>query len=251
MSDRKKVGVGITTWRRPSHFHRCIESVSQHLLNVVDEFVVYNDGSGPEYEARYQWVYANGNFDRSRFTIIHDYHNRGVGWAKNQVMHELAEADCDYIFTLEDDQLIKSDKAVTAYIDAHEVSGIHHFLFAHHGPVNAGPPIETLYDGLIEVYTGCVGAWNFVTKEVLEKAGYMDTTNFKNAFEHCEWSSRLGKTGLCLPFWKFPDVMNSREYIEEQSDALVSSQIRAQPNWWADMDTSLAYWKQIDPETWS
>lgn len=251
MYNGKRVGVGITTWRRPSHFHNCIRSVSEHLLDVVDEFYVYNDGSGPEYEARYQWVYQFGDFNHSRFEITHDYHNRGVAYAKNHVMRSMADAGCDYIFTLEDDQLIKSSKAVTAYIDAHNTSNIHHLLFAHHGPANEGGPVDVLYDGEIEVYTACVGAWNFYTKEILALGGYMDHEHFFNAYEHCEHSARLGRTGLCLPFWRFPDVRNSKDYIEEQPDALVSSQIRAQPNWWQDMHKSLEYWKSIDKETWS
>lgn len=249
MYKNKRVGVGIVTYERPSHFHNCIRSVSENLLDVVDDFIVYNDGSAMEFEERYLWVYANGDFDQERFEVYHARENKSVAHAKNFTMRKLYEAGCDYIFVLEDDQLILSEKAVTAYIDASQSTGIQHFSFAHHGPANATGLMDS-YDG-IEIYTASIGAWCMYTREVIDTVGYHDEENFgHNAFEHVEYTSRIAKAGLTTPMWRFADIENSKRYIQEQPDALQSSRIRSGANWAYNCNKTMERWREADKETW-
>lgn len=224
-----KVGVGITTYKRPEYFEKCIKSVLEHLDGVVDEIAVYNDGSKlKDYQAIYKKI--------PQVTIEHKNKNKGVAAAKNWLIGHLLCEECDYIFLLEDDIVIKDPKAVTEYIN----SGEQHLLFAHHGKANACKPLAT--KGVVEYYPNCVGAWCMYTKECIEDYGLMDS-GFKNAWEHVEHSLRI------LGGMAFPDIKGSKEWLEEQENAIESSVIRNSPEWNKFISDGVVHWLETNPET--
>lgn len=234
-----RVGIGITTFKRPDYFRDCVESVAKHLLPLVDEVYVYNDGSKlKDYKPIYDTL-------DKRIKIEHKNKNRGVAHAKNWLLRKLME-DCDYIFLLEDDLIITHPKAVFGYIKVAKETGIQHLLFAHHGPMNKGQRIWSDPNG-IELYPNCVGAWCMYTKESLEKAGLMDE-NFHNAWEHVEHTFRLSKAGYTEEFPYFPDVKGSDKWITEQPEAIENSSIRKTKDWAIKRYAGLKYWQAKDPD---
>lgn len=233
-----KIGLGIVTYNRPEYFNQTLEKVVKHLIPIIDVCVVYNDGSSVPYNYSSRQV--------KEITILHQPENKGVAYSKNRLLRTLMEANCDYLFLLEDDVYPKTPEAITRYIDAYKKTGIHHFNFAHHGPGNVEGPRKVFNEG-IECYPQCVGAYSFYTRECIETVGYFDE-NFHNAFEHVEHTKRIANAGLTTPFWYFADVAGSEELLEEIPGSIDHSSIRSDPNWSKNIENALEYWKQKDGE---
>lgn len=224
------IGVGITTYNRPDYLKQCLEGVKK-ILPVVDTIWVYNDGSTKEYE------YAK------EIKVHEAKKNQGVAKAKNWLLKKLIDEGCDYLFLLEDDIIIKSPKAVTEYIKLSEISGIEHFMFAHHGPVGREKFAGTING--IDLFSGCVGAWCMYTRRVIEEVGYFDE-NFINAWEHVEHTFRIAKAGLTTPWGMFPDVHNSKRWLKEIPQGNEDSSIRPRKDWMANIINGLVYWQRKD-----
>lgn len=236
----QKVSVGITTYKRPDYFKDCIDSVTKHLLPLVDDVAIYNDGSRLK---DYQPVYET--LDR-RIHIEHKNKNKGVAHAKNWLMKRFLRSDSDYLFLLEDDLIIKSPKAVFGYLKVAKETGIGHLLYAHHGPMNKDRCIHSDPNG-IELYPNCVGAWCMYSREALEDVGILDE-QFSNAYEHVEHTHRLAIAEYTADWPYFADVKGSADWITEQPDSIENSSIRKSKDWALNSIRALSYWQQKDPE---
>jgi GT2 family glycosyltransferase len=220
----KKVGIGIITCNRPEYLKQLLDSIN--YCNWAD-LVIINDGDKFELEGY-------------NYYIQHNEKNLGVGKSKNKAMQHLLDKDCDYIFIIEDDMIILDDSVFDKYIQASEVSGIQHLMFAYHGPANKGGvsggiprPRKIIDYGDIQISLNehCVGSFCFYTRECLEIVGLMDEEFDKNNFEHVEHSYRLAKNNYSTPYWWWADLANSIDYIQEQACSEVSSSIRRGSDW--------------------
>ena len=234
------VGITICSLNRPEYAEKCVKSVRKHLTNVVDHIVFVNDGSDPKHNGSYRRV--EKAVQSMNGTYIGCDVNGGVAVAKNIGIRLLLSKDCDWIFTLEDDILIKSPKAVTEYIRIAEDAGVTHMSFAHHGPANAGGlPVGA--DGDVEYYFHSIGAWCLFSRDDLIKHGLFDE-NFVRAWEHVEHELRLG-----IEPHRFPDIAGSSEYLQEIPNSIEHSSIRPLPDWSQRIRDGLAYWRDEKPET--
>lgn len=233
-----KTGIGICTYNRPEYFKTCIKFVLQNVK--VDYLVVYNDGS-TKGQDEYQKIYDTLP---TEVKIINPTSNGGVAKAKNVLIKYLYDKKCDYFFTLEDDILLLSQKAVDKYIEASQKTGFLHFNFALHGPLNQkdGPVYE---DNTVAYYSHIVGAWSMYTPEVIDKVGYLDE-KMVNAYEHAEYTKRIGDAGLTGPWGLFVDIKDSNKYLTEIKDSIENSSIRPNPKWKENMLKTLYYWEQKD-----
>lgn len=217
------IGVGITTYKRPEYFKQCIEAVLKNCPSA-SHIVVYNDGSDfNEYNPIYQEILLN-----NRVKIIHDPVNKGVAVAKNVLLRSLISKGCDSLFLLEDDIIVKSDKALTEYVRIGEEYGYHNLCYALHGPANIGNRVTG--DGEISYYPNSVGAFCYYTKKGLEASknpdgSYFDE-NFHNAMEHVELTHRMSLLGLTQSFAMFPDIAKAGEYLTEIEGSIENSSIR-------------------------
>lgn len=220
------IGAGIVTCNRPSFFLKCFRSIPKDV-----ELVVVNDGSNFE-----DWEKLT---KEREFTYIHNKQNVGVGKSKNKIFKHLLNKGCTDIFTIEDDIIVKKQEVFNEYIRARNITGIQHFNFGYHGPANkdgisGGRPVPRFvveYPGIkIAINTHSVGAFCYYTKEVLEKVGLIDE-NYTNAFEHVDHDYRIAKAGYCTPYWNFPDIANSTDYLDEIECSEASSAIRPRQDW--------------------
>lgn len=237
----KKVGLGVVTYQRPDYFRHVMNGICKYLLEYCDTIVVVNDGSGREYEAEYQKIYAT--LPKS-IKVIHNKKNLGVGKAKNILLHELMDAGSDYLFLSEDDVVVKDRNAIKWYIIAAERTGSHHMMYAHHGDGNILGPVAS--EGGIEYFGNCVGAWCFYTREAIEEVGYFDEGMY-NAFEHVEHTWRIIQAGMCPPMWHFMDVWGSWRWIKEIPGSIENSTIRNNSMSKKQLK-SLEVWKAKDPD---
>ena len=215
------IGVGIITCNRQEFFKKCRESIKEEWY---DHIVVVNDGKGPLFDANAPILATTGM--------------EGVGRAKNVALKHLLERDCDYIILVEDDMLFKGN-IFEQYIKAHKATGIHHFMFAYHGPANkagisGGNPVprKIIDYGKVKIALNqhCVGAVCFYTRECLTEVGIYDET-YTNAFEHVDHSYELAKDNYSTPYWWWADIANSLDYVVEQACSEDSSAIRPRDDW--------------------
>jgi GT2 family glycosyltransferase len=224
-----KIGIGIITCDRPDFFIKCRQSIKPEWYSDI---VVVNDGETPlEDIALAPVLKTNGG--------------EGVGKAKNKAIKHLLKKECEYIILIEDDMLFKGD-LFKQYIKAYQKTGIHHFMFAYHGPANkagisGGRPVPRKVidygDIKIALNQHCVGAVCFYTKECLDKVGLYDET-YTNAFEHVDHSYELAKADYSTPYWWWADIENSLDYVEEQACSENSSAIRPRPDWQSNIQKS-------------
>ncbi len=234
------VGLCLVTYNRPSFAEKSVKSVRKHLTDVVDYIVVVNDGSDSKFNGEYRRVEKTVQTMGGTYMALDV--NGGVAKAKNVGLKYLLSKGCDWVFTLEDDLIIQSPKAVTEYLRIAEDTGLSHFAFAHHGPANAGgPPVDV--HGDVEYYFHSIGAWCLFGRDDLVNRGLLDE-NMLNAFEHVEHELRLG-----VQPHRFPDIVNSAEYISEIPGSIEKSSIRPRSDWSQNIRNSLTYWRDEKPDT--
>jgi len=239
MSKVEKIGIGILTCNRKSMLNKLLDSIK---YRNDCELIIINDGDDLEVEGYNFYVRNNGE-------------NLGVAKSKNLALKHLLNKDCDHIFLIEDDMLIKNDQIFEAYIKASKATGIQHMMFGYHGPANKNgiskgephPRLVVKYseDVSIALNQHCVGAFCYYTRKSLEDVGLIDE-NFKNAFDHVSHSYELALKGYSTPYWWWADLANSCDYIEEQACSEESSTIKTKEKmeeWRTNMYKSYDYFK--------
>lgn len=221
-----KIGIGIVTCNRPKFFLKCFRSIpNEYLLAVV------NDGSDFEDIDKLQ--------KEKTFTYFHNNENLGVGKSKNILFRYLLDSGCDHIFIIEDDIIVKQKSVFQKYVELRNTTGIQHFNFGYHGPANRNniskgqPSPRYIVDygkTKLAINANSVGAFCYYTKEVLQKVGLIDE-DYTNAFEHVDHDYRIFKAGFSTPYWNFPDLADSWEYLDEIECSEKSSAIRPRSDW--------------------
>jgi len=251
-----KIGIGIVTCNRPNFFVKCLRSMPGNYI-----IAVVNDGSD------FNKTDLNKLLTEKKFTYTHNTVNQGVGKSKNLLFKTLLDAGCDHIFIVEDDIIVKDHNVFEKYIEARIITGIQHFNFGYHGPTNkagisGGKPVprHVIDYGSIKIALNqhSVGAFCYYTREVLEKVGLIDE-DFHNAFEHVEHDYRIAKAGYCTPYWNWPDLANSMDYLDEIECSEKSSAIRPRKDWqeniqkgaklFLDKHGVLPAWQNAVPDT--
>lgn len=233
------VGITICSFNRPEYAERCVKSVRKHLADVVDHIVFVDDGSDPKHNGSYRRV--EKTIQTMGGTYIGLDENGGPAVAKNVGLRYLLTKECDWVFTLEDDLIIQSPKAVTEYLRIAEDTGLSHFSYAHHGEANESGPVTV--DGEVEFYFHSVGAWCLFSCDDLMTYGLLDE-NFVRAWEHVEHELRLG-----VAPHRFPDITNSAYYLQEIPGSIERSSIRPLHDWQSRIRDGLRYWAAEKPES--
>ena len=225
----EKIGIGISTCNRPLQLNKLILSLAS-AHSFIDSVVVVNDGNP---------------IDNSILSIEHYIKNNtnlGVAKTKNKALHFLLKNNCDHIFLIEDDIFVKDVDVFNHYISASKNTGIQHFNFSQHGLCNKFVNTDTpnpriIFDyGSVKIpfFAACVGAFSYYSKQCLEKTGLMDES-FYNACEHVEHTHRIHLNNMHPPYWWYPDIENSQNYIGDEpwslSQSLISSRNDKEQIW--------------------
>jgi GT2 family glycosyltransferase len=225
--------VGIVTCNRPDFFTKCYQSIKN--AENVSKIAVVNDGID-DVKVDDDTIY------------IKNKKNIGVGKSKNALLRKALEEKAEHIFIVEDDIVAKNSDVFNEYIRARNVTGIQHFCFAYHGPANkngisggkACPRYLIDYGSVkISINAHSVGAFCYYSKDVLDKIGLIDE-DFTNAFEHVEHSYRIAKAEYTTPYWNWPDLANSMDYLDEIECSEKSSSIRPRKDWMENIQKGAA-----------
>lgn len=240
-SKQFKVGLGVVTYNRPDYLAKVLSGIIANLRKEVDAVWIYDDCSSKGIDEYSQiadelptWIkYHRGN------------KNKGVGGAKNWLMRKLLDEGCYCLFIGEDDIIPTSKMAIRGYVKASRETGISHFMYAHHGPVNKGGANYRL--GVVETYPGCVGGWCFFTKPAIEEVGLHDEA-MRNAYEHVFLTWKLARARRTTPWGYFADVKGSKKWLQEIPESITNSSIKKTPRWAANAIKALTRWKSIYPD---
>lgn len=232
----EKIGLGIITYNRKDFYKQVLNSVPLHK---IDHLITINDG---EYYG--EKTYGDTN-------VLFHKENKGVGVSKNDALRYLLSCGADHLFLLEDDIIITDENVFEKYIEASKLSGLEHFMYGLHGPLNfynkIAPIVNLRADYSptcsIALYPQCVGAFTYYTSNVLKKCGLLDE-EFKNAMEHVHHTYILAQNNFTTPFWWFADILGSQFYLKELACSEKSSVIRPRSDWQANIQIGFKLLKE-------
>ena len=251
---KNKIGLGIITCNKPDRLAQSIKTVPGD--DYIDCLVIVNDGE----------PYDSSLYPAGAHVIQHET-NKCVGPSKNDALKYLMDQDCDHLFIMEDDVLIKDPDVFKQYIKTAQATGIWHLNYALQGPANRkqthqGPmDVEKRHEldqegepnprGVIEykdgvrlaLYPNSVGAFSYYYKGVIKAVGYNDEV-FKNAWEHVEHTYRIIKAGLHPPFWWFADIADVDKYLDSIPGCIENSTIAHTPEWIENFRKGMVHYEQ-------
>ena len=210
-----KIGLGVITCNRLDFFRQCILSVPD-----LDFIVVVNDGN----------PYPSDAIPSKVIQLIQHKKNMGIARTKNDALKAMLKNNCEHLFLIEDDISIKRQIVIEKYIQASSKSGIGHFNYGYHGPVNRDEDGKSKFRKLIKYDNDTdvvfnyklTGAFSYFRDYVLKDVGFMDE-RYKNVLEHVDHTYRIIKAGYHPPFFWFADIANSEGYLLESDPDLKDS----------------------------
>lgn len=210
-----KIGIGITTFKRPKNLELILENLS--TLDRDRFFVVIAQDGNDHYPT----------FPDVEF--IPSTQQKGVAHTKNKCLTRMIEENCDYYFLLDDDVLPNAE-VFDYFIETSKITGIEHLQF---GDIDGNKLITSVvYDETgrgLHIRPHCKGAFLFITKNLLNKIGLWDE-GFTNALEHVDFTYRCMKEEG-LPFWYFVEPINSKKYITNiEGESTITDKEKYQEN---------------------
>lgn len=222
-----EIGVAILTYNRPDYYSQVLKAIPRNEIGCL---VVVNDGVN---------AYAK-NEDADE--VILNNEQLGIAKTKNKALKILIEKGYKYLFLIEDDILIKDPKVFQHYIKAANSTGIHHLCYEKIN--NNGDTLKyTLEqpDGVkIGFYKNPQGAFMYINANLITKLGYFDE-NYINAYEHVDFAYNLIRKKVAPPFWYFPDLLNSEDYLIDIEGSNTNSSITNKPGYNENLEKSAIY----------
>ena len=234
MTYRGKVGLGLTTWKRPALYRQSMASVVGHLSGVVDVGIVIQDGGECYVEDLPEgwWLSDHGE-------------NRGWAESKNEGLSFLLSQGCDHLFMIEDDTTVTSPRAVTGYVDAAIASGWH-YLTAHPWGETTTALVEQ--DGPISYWAYVGSWWTYMSRHgFLEGGGYNEYMG--GIMGDIELPQRWKLKGLSSGWGKLADATGSEDWVKPSCLTPDQSTICTQPGWAERQWHLIEWWAETMPET--
>jgi hypothetical protein len=213
-----KIGVGVVTYNSENYFKDLYKSLP---LSSIDCFVVVNGGDPYTGQYNAHWIQHN--------------HNHYPSICRNDCVNFLINRDCEHIFIIEDDMIIKDPSIFEKYIQASKTSGIKYFTFVSTSP-GAGEPfkrnpklvLEYKNNVSISLYQNMCNEFTYHHITSFQKTGLYDT-KFRDAFD-IDMAYRESQQDYAPPFWWFPDITNSDFLIQNNPVAVSRLQSKNRPD---------------------
>lgn len=224
-----KVGIGLTSYKRPEHLELCLRQISKHTRGA---YCIFAEGLVSSSEIK-ESVWAVSGATYSLF-VAKDIPN--IAKAKNECLYNLR--DCDHIFLFDEDCFPIKDGWVEFFVNnASVIAGAGHVLYLsdRHIRNNHG------HDNGIYSYKDCGGCFMYLTKHIIGKVGYFNTEYMQYGFEHAGYSNRIHKAGY-TPLGSYCCLTNTSEY-------LYSLDYQGEGSWGVKHHQSIADYKAMQEST--
>jgi GT2 family glycosyltransferase len=235
---KPKTGLGIITCNRENFLIKCLKSIPLEKLDVI---TIVNDGNPLSFEI----------YDKDIHLIQHTT-NKNVGESKNDAMTFLLDSGCDYIFTMEDDIIIKDSEIFNKYIEASKITGLQHFNFGFSQRENLDQNLKPIFRKIIDygktkivLTKHILGAFTFYTRKTLQNIGLHHLEFNKGHGDHLELTYRAGLYGHTTPFWWFADLYDSWNMIENQSNFTTDSVVRDPQTFMQNFNEARSIFKRL------
>lgn len=206
--DKGKIGVGIVTYNSEDYYKALYESLP---FDKIDVLVTVNGGD--KYKGSYK-----GNW-------IQHSENVYPSVCRNDCINFLLQRNCEHIFIIEDDMILKSSDIFDKYIQASKESGLKYFSFVSTSWESGEPgkrtsrlTVEYKNNVSISFYKNMCNEFTYHHKTCYEKTGLYDT-NFRDPFD-IDLAYRESRQDYAAPFWWFADITNSDELIMNNPNAV-------------------------------
>lgn len=199
--DKGKIGVGITTYNSEDYFKSLYETLP---LDKIDELVVVNGGDSYKNEYKANWIQHYKNFYPSV--------------CRNDCLSFLLQRNCEHIFIIEDDMILKSSDIFDKYIQASKISGLKYFSYVSTSWESGTPgkrtprlTVEYSKDVSISFYKNMCNEFTYHHKSCYNKVGLYDTM-YRDPWD-IDMAYRESQQDYAAPFWWFADITGSDELI--------------------------------------
>lgn len=216
--EKEKIGVGIITYNSEDYFKTLYESLP---LALIDELVVVNGGNHYRENYACNWIQHNTN----NYPSV----------CRNDAINFLTNRNCEHIFIIEDDMIIKNPKIFEAYINASKISGLKYLCFTsiawESGAIgNRTPRLTVNYKNNISIsfYKNMCNEFTYHHVSCFNQVGLYDT-QFRDPFD-IDMAYRESKTEYASNFWWFADITNSDDYIMNNPNATSRLQSSDRPD---------------------
>jgi GT2 family glycosyltransferase len=198
-----RIGIGVSSYRRPLEATETCRGIIAAIAAAPYTDVHTLCSLDDENSSGYEWISENFGLTTAP--------NGGVAANKNRLLRHFLRLDCDVVFLIEDDLLIRSTGWIDQYISALEQTGWGHLTWLAPDYRNPLTDVIPLKGMKICVYGHEVnGIFMVMTRECLRRVGRFDEEYGRYGAEHVDYSRRCYHAGL------YP---NRHPHIQDADDA--------------------------------
>lgn len=169
---------------------------------------------------RHTWdVWDQYKPDNAVLTYVNDQDGAGVARAKNSSLKLLESLGVTHYFLVDNDTVPISKEWYKPFIESKESHLLYNFKMPNKGKNDMRVEYE---DDNIVSYSHTRGCFIYVTQDVLDTVGGMDT-RYKNGFEHADWTTRIYNAGLTTHRSMSPVGADKLLYCLDQDQKIESS----------------------------
>jgi hypothetical protein len=206
--DKGKIGVGITTYNSEEYYNTLYSSLP---LNKIDVLVTVNGGDKYKNEYSSNWIQHTENVYPSV--------------CRNDCINFLLQRNCEHIFIIEDDMILKSADIFEKYVQASKESGLKYFSFVSTSwesgtPGKRTPRLTVEYKNNVSIsfFQNMCNEFTYHHRSCYEKTGLYDT-NYRDPWD-IDMAYRESQQDYAAPFWWFADITNSDNLIINNPNAV-------------------------------
>jgi len=206
--DKGKIGVGITTYNSEEYYDTLYSSLP---LDKIDVLVTVNGGEPYKNKYTSNWIQHIENVYPSV--------------CRNDCVNFLLQRNCEHIFIIEDDMILKSADIFDKYIQAFKESGLKYFSFVSTSwesgiPGKRTPRLTVEYKNNISIsfFQNMCNEFTYHHRSCYEKVGLYDT-NYRDPWD-IDMAYREAQQDYAAPFWWFADITNSDNLIQNNPNAV-------------------------------
>jgi hypothetical protein len=206
--DNNKIGVGIVTYNSEQYYTSLYNSLPH---NKIDTLVTVNGGDKYANTYKSNWIQHTENVYPSV--------------CRNDCVNFLLQRNCEHIFIIEDDMILKSEDIFNKYIQASKESGIKYFSYVSTSwesgtPGKRTPRLTVEYKNNISLsfYKNMCNEFTYHHNTCYAKTGLYDI-QFRDPFD-IDLAYRESQQDYASPFWWFADITNSDDLIMNNPNAV-------------------------------
>jgi glycosyltransferase involved in cell wall biosynthesis len=204
----EKIGVGIVTYNSENYFKDLFKSIDR---DKIDHLVVVNGGEPYKDKYECEWIQHETN----KYPAV----------CRNDAIKALLNKDCEHIFIIEDDMIIKDSNIFNKYIETSKLSGLKYFSYVSTSwesgtPEKRTPRLVVQYskDVSVSFYNNMCNEFTYHHKTCYDRVGLYDS-QFRDPFD-IDMAYRESQQDYAAPFWWFADITNSDNYIQNNPIAV-------------------------------